>query len=324
MRTITLALLFFAVTFCRADEKGYKLDPGPFKVQTVEKVTLPDKERKKELVMRVYYPKGDGPFPVIIFSHGSFAGIDVFSSVSTHWASHGYVTIHPQHADARKKDGDAEQPKIGGGGLRNLASGLGDRVKDVTRVIDLLDDLVKEVPELRGKMDKERIGVSGHSYGACVAMLIGGVTVEAKGKTQSYADPRVKCILPISAAGTGEYGLTKDSWKKAERPFFYITGTRDIRPGYEAAWRKEPFDLSPPKDKHLLIIEGANHFSFGGGPAGGGLLGRGADAFSPLVKASSLAFWDAYLKDLPEAKAFLKADGGLVKFAGKKAEFSVK
>jgi hypothetical protein len=43
-----------------------------------------------------------------------------------------------------------------------------------------------------------------------------------------------------------------------------------------------------------------------------------------LVKASSLAFWDAYLKDLPEAKAFLKADGGLVKFAGKKAEFSVK
>lgn len=324
MKRLALVLLFFVVTLCRADDKGYKIDPGPFKVQMVEKVTLQDKERKKELVMRVYYPKGDGPFPVIIFSHGSFAGIDVFSSVSSHWASHGYVTIHPQHADARKKGTNAEQPKLGIGELRNQSSGLEDRVKDVSRVIDLFDELVKEVPELKGKMDRERIGVSGHSYGACVAMLIGGVTVEAKGKTQSYADPRVKCIVPISAAGTGEYGLTKDSWKKAERPFLYITGTRDIRPGYEAAWRKEPFDLSPPKDKYLLIIEGANHFSFGGGPAQGGLLGRGADAFSPLVKASSTAFWDAYLKNLPEAKGFLKADGGLVKFAGKKAELSVK
>jgi hypothetical protein len=91
-----------------------------------------------------------------------------------------------------------------------------------------------------------------------------------------------------------------------------------------AAWRKEPFDLSPPKDKHLLVIEGANHFSFGGGPAQGGLLGQGADAFSPLVKASSTAFWDASLKNLPEAKAFLKADGELVNFARKTAEFSVK
>ncbi|MFQ3594474.1 MAG: hypothetical protein SNJ82_14960, partial [Gemmataceae bacterium] len=251
-------------------------------------------------------------------------GIDAYSSVSQHWASHGYITIHPQHADARKTSDNNERPKLGGGGLRNLTSGLGDRVKDVTAVLDALDELVKEVPDLKNKLNKDRIGVSGHSYGACVSMLIGGVTVEANGKTRSYADSRVKCVLPFSAAGTGEYGLTKESWKKADTPALYVTGTKDIRPGHDASWRNEPFDLSPPKNKHLLIIEGANHFSFGGGPMRSGLLGRSDDAYGPLVKASSLAFWDAYLKDVPEAKAFLKADSGMVKFAGSKAKFSVK
>lgn len=324
MRVVPLLTVFFFVAPVVADDKGYKLDPGPFKVQTVEKITLHDKERKKELIVRVYYPKGDGPFPVIVFSHGFGGGIEVYSSVSQHWASHGYITIHPQHADARKTGGDGERPKLGGGGLRNLSSGLGDRVKDVSAVLDALEELVKEVPDLKGRLDKDRIGVSGHSYGACVSMLIGGVTVEANGKTQSYADARVKCVLPFSAAGTGEYGLTKESWKKAETPILYVTGTKDIRPGHDASWRNEPFDLSPPKDKHLLVIEGANHFSYGGGPASGGLQGRGGDAYGPLVKASSLAFWDAYLKDVPEAKSFLKADGGMVKFAGSKAKFTVK
>jgi predicted dienelactone hydrolase len=324
MRILVLAVGLFLTSRAVADVPGYKLDPGPFKVQTVEKLTLHDRERKKELIVRVYYPKGDGPFPVVVFSHGFGAGIEAYSSVSQHWASHGYITIHPQHSDARKTDDNVERPKLGVGGLRNLTSGLGDRVKDVTAVIDALDELTKKVPDLKDKLDKGRIGVSGHSYGACVSMLIGGVTVEANGKVQSYADSRVTCILPFSAAGTGEYGLTKESWKKAEVPVLYVTGTKDIRPGHDAAWRNEPFDLSPPKDKHLLVIEGANHFSYGGGPARGGLLGRGGDSYGPLVKASSLAFLDAYLKDVPEAKAFLKADGGMVKFAGTKAKFSVK
>lgn len=46
-------------------------------MQTVEKVTLHDKERKKEFIVRVYYPEGDGPFPVVVFSHGFGAGIEV-------------------------------------------------------------------------------------------------------------------------------------------------------------------------------------------------------------------------------------------------------
>jgi predicted dienelactone hydrolase len=307
-----------------AKENGYKLDPGPFKVQTVEKIIIQDKERKKDLIARVYYPKGEGPFPVIVFSHGSFAGIDVYSSVSQHWSSHGYIAIHPQHADARKKDENEDRPKLGNGGIRNLTSGLADRVKDISAILDSLEELVRLIPDLKGKIDKERIGVSGHSYGACVAMLIGGVTVEVNGKMQSYADPRVKCVIPFSAAGTGEYGLTKESWKKTETPALYITGTNDIRPGHDANWRKEPFDLSPPKNKHLLVIEGANHFSYGGGPVNGRLLNRNADAYGPLVKASTIAFWDAYLKDVPDAKAFLKADGGMVQFAGRQGKFSVK
>ena len=321
-RCISLAVMVCYAAEAVAVESAYKLDAGPFFVQTVEKVVLHCKKRDKELTVRVYYPKGDGPFPVIVFSHGFGANTEAFAGVSRHWVGHGYITIHPQHADARTADAKPTLPKFGG--LRSLTAGIAERVRDVSTVFDALDELEKNAPDLKGKMDRNRIGVSGHSYGACVAMLIGGATIEAEGKTRSFADPRVKCILPISAAGSGEYGLTKESWKKADLPALYITGTKDLRPGYDASWRREPFDGSPPKDKYLLVIDGANHFSFGGGPAlGGGRLLGGAD-YAPLVKSSSLAFWDAYLKNLEDAKTYLKADGGLSRFVGDKAKLSAK
>jgi predicted dienelactone hydrolase len=345
---VAFAFLPFALPI-RADEPAaYKLAEGPFTVQSADDITIQDKERKKELHAKVYYPKGDGPFPVIVFSHGFGAGKDAFAPIGKHWASHGYVSIHPQHADGgsmdrlrnKKADDKDADPKAGagldreklrerlkqGGGFQGGLGGspdqIANRVRDVTAVIDGLDQIEEKVPELKGKLDREKIGVSGHSYGACVSMLIGGATIDVDGKAKSFADPRVKCIVPISAAGSGEYGLTKESWKPSKLPALYVTGTKDVRPGHEFAWRKEPFDLSPERDKYLLIVDGANHVSFGGGPAGAARFGAGiggstVTVATNFVKTSSTAFFDAYLKGDRKAQAFLK--DGLAKFAGDKA-----
>lgn len=352
-RHLLIALAFLLLSLSvRADEPAtYKLADGPFTVQTADDISIQDKERKKELHAKVYYPKGDGLFPVIVFSHGFGADKDAFAPIGKHWASHGYVSIHPQHADggsvdrlrnkkANDKEDEAnaeakaaagldreklrERLKQGGGfqGIGGSPDQIANRVRDVTAVIDGLDQVEGKVPELKGKLDREKIGVSGHSYGACVSMLIGGATIDVDGKAKSFADPRVKCIVPISAAGSGEYGLTKESWKAFNRPALYVTGTKDVRPGHEFAWRKEPFDLSPEGDKYLLIVDGANHVSFGGGPShsarfGAGIGGSTVAVATNFVKTSSTAFFDAYLKGDKNAQAFLNY--GLAKFAGVKA-----
>jgi len=52
-----------------------------------------------------------------------------------------------------------------------------------------------------------------------------------------------------------------------------------------------------PGRRQISPLHGAHHVSFGGAPPG---------EITEAVKAGTLAFWDAYLKDLPATKASLK------------------
>ncbi len=328
-----LLLLAVAVSlFVRsalADEP-IKSQKGPLTVETVDDLTLKDAARKKELSYKVYYPKTGGPFPVILFSHGFGGNKDAFGPIGKHWASHGYVVIHPTHADGLgrrkadpKKAGDdkpAAQPRPGGllGGLSDPAK-IGDRVADLVLILDNLDDLPKSVPGLKEKIDAKSIGVGGHSFGAYTAMLIGGVTTDlGKDKGKSFFDKRVKCILPISGQGTGQQGLTEASWDALKLPMMTITGTRDQGAGGQGVdWKKEPYKYSPAGDKYLVVVDGANHLSFGGG-----LGARGGDV-TDTVKLCSTHYWDAYLKKSEASKKYLQSNE-LVNDAGGKCAFEKK
>lgn len=133
-----------------------------------------------------------------------------------------------------------------------------------------------------------------------------------EGKLENLSDPRVKCVVPISAQAESEsYGLTAESWTDASTPAMHITGTRDRsapdRPGGQfgdASTKVIPFERSPQGGKYLLIIEDATHVSFGGRM---GRLRGGADA-AGLTKSVSLAFLEAYLKQDVEAKAWLDGE----------------
>jgi predicted dienelactone hydrolase len=348
LMAITLATLTFAIQASEpVPEKSpaYGVDKGKADVIVVESLKLRDEKRKSELVVRLHHPKGDGPFPIIVFSHGFGAGKDAFAAIAQHWASHGYVTIHPNHADGGrlgqlkgaqpKKNNDsdpdnrreelrnqlqeqhADSEKKGAGRLGGIggSGGLSDRVRDIVAVLDALNQIEEQVPALKGKLAKDKIAVSGHSFGAATVMLIGGITADIDGeKAKSFLDARVKCVLPFSGSGAGEYGLTKDSFKSSRLPTLYVTGTKDIRPGKEFEWRREAFEGSPSGDKYLVIMDGATHFHFGGGPPGGSRLAgiggnRGGDQYTPHVKDVSLAFFDAYLKGIEKAKVYLSKDG---------------
>src|SRR5882757_6664989 len=75
----------------------YKETAGPFAVATV-KYDWHDAKRDRDVPVKIYYPKtGDGPFPVIIFSHGLGGSREGYEYLGRHWASHGYVSVHLQH-----------------------------------------------------------------------------------------------------------------------------------------------------------------------------------------------------------------------------------
>jgi dienelactone hydrolase len=321
--TIAVAAACF-VSAAVADGELTKSKPGPLVVETADHLTLKDEARKKELPYKVYYPKTGGPYPVILFSHGFGGNKEAFGPIGKHWASHGYVVIHPTHADGlnRRQDqpknaGDqppATAPRFAGllGGM-NDPTKIIDRVADLVLILDQLEHLPKAVPGLKDKIDAKAIGVAGHSFGAYTTMLIGGVSVDlGKDRGKSFFDKRVKCILPISPQGTGQQGLTDQSWATLRLPMMTITGTRDRGVGGQGVeWRKEPYKYSPKGDKYLVVIDGANHLSFGGG-----LAGRGGD-ITESVKLCSTHFWEAYLKDSPASKQYLQSDQ-LVKDAGSK------
>ena len=299
--------------------------PGPLAVEVVDELTLQAAAGRKQLSCKVFFPATGGPCPVIVFSHGFGGTKDAFAPAARHWASHGYVVIHPTHADGLGSRPPAppssadQRPALRrqGGLLEGLSNPdrIADRVADIVLVIDSLRDLGQGIPALAGRLDATRIGVGGHSFGAYTAMLIGGVTVDLGGEAhRSFRDERVRCILPISGQGTGQQGLTPESWSRLAIPMMTITGTRDRGAGGQTVeWKKEPYRLSPPGDKYLVVIDGANHFSFGG------RLGGRTAGVTDAVNALSTQFWDAHLKDSRASRECLRSGRPARESAGRYA-----
>ncbi len=306
---VSLAL-WVAMLASETTAQGYKSNDGPFPVKVVS-ITLNDARRNKTLPVTVYLPQGDLRFPIVIFSHGAGGAGSLNFPLLRFWATHGYIVLCPTHEDSlllQKQKAPLRARDVVRRALTQWQL-WESRALDSRFLLDQLDAVERQLPELRGKMDAACIGVSGHSLGAFTAQLIGGATIDLPdGRKQvSFSDPRPKAFLLFSPQGRGQMGLTESSWKNFTRPFMGVTGSLDRGAlGQPPEWRKEPFDFSPPGDKFHVFIHGAHHGSF---------LGRSAElprtnqeGIFRWIKTVTIAFWDAYLKGVEHAKKFLLSD----------------
>ena len=326
-------------TSAQSNPSSYQPFPGPYPVQESDRQAL-EVEGNRTLPLRIYYPKSEGKFPVILFSHGVGASKARYSLLSKFLASYGYVLIHPTHADAlvlQRKAPTPQNLEISVQTMLKDVRGWQQRVQDLISILDELPELETQLSEFQGKFDLENIGVGGHSYGAYTAQLIGGVQIDIPdGKNStSFLDPRINAILLLSPQGSGQQGLTASSWNQQTVPMMVMTGSRDRgAQGQDYKWKMEPFDLAPPGDKYLVFIEGAYHVSFSmplsETPPGQSRLGRPSKVAGPqqqaiadYIKIASLAFWDSYLKQNSEANTYLHSDalevysGGSVSISNK-------
>ncbi|HEX8153701.1 MAG TPA: alpha/beta fold hydrolase [Thermoanaerobaculia bacterium] len=246
------------------ETRHYRVDAGPNAVGAIPLATLRDAARNKELEMSIEYPTKAGPHPLIIFSHGFGGSSRGYVGLSSYWASYGYVVIKPTHADSGTAQTLREAAEVW---ETQTAADHRNRVQDVRFIIDSIDALEAKYPELKGKIDRERIGVGGHSYGALTAVMIAGAkTFEQSGASSRQTDARVDAIVAMSPQGPeANIGLTEQSWDEIQIPALFMTGTGDRGPGgREPSWRREPFERAAAGDKWFISIPGAQHFSFAG------------------------------------------------------------
>lgn len=311
--------------------------------------TWTDAERSREIPYRIYAPQDTtGRCPVIIFSHGLGGTCAGYGYLGSFWASNGYVSIHLQHHGS--DDAVWRGAKNPMQDMRRAATdprAAMDRPRDVTFAIDRLPSLETNAV-LRGRIDTNRIGVAGHSFGAFTALSAAGQKFGLRGR--SLGDSRIKAAVAMSApvprgAKTGGYDGIRI-------PVLHMTGTKDVSPisDTKAEERRVPFDMIAGVDQYLVNFNGGDHMIFSGvdrqalaGAGAGAAAGRTGntealsmwreharhgdaakdEAFHALIRTGTLAFWDAYLRDNAKAKAWLQ-DGGYAKELGDAAALETK
>jgi predicted dienelactone hydrolase len=302
-----------------AAAQAYTADPGPYAVATVE-YTWTDPARNRQVPVKIYYPQAPGgpngaiatgPFPVIVFSHGLGGTRENYAYLGEHWASYGYVSVHPQHIGS-----DDSVWKSGGNPLQAMTRSLMDfqnaqnRPADISFTVDELTRLNQADPFWQGHLDMNRLGMAGHSFGGWTTMAIAGELTLAGQQQSSAADPRFKAAIAMSAPPSFNRRQLERVYAPITMPLLTMTGTKDdiiILPSLNPADRRIAFDYITNAEEFLLIFNGADHLTFSGH---GNLPGHELDAqFQPYILMCSTAFWDAYLKGDAGARAWLTQGG---------------
>lgn len=286
----------------------YKRTAGPAEVE-VRRLDWKDARRDRVVPVTVYLPKGDTtPRPVIVFSHGLGGSRDNYEYAGRHWASHGYVCVHPQHvgSDESVWKGKANVLEEMRKAARRPASAI-DRVLDVRFVLDRLTALNRDDAGFRGRLDLDRVGMAGHSFGAQTTQAVCGQTVFGPfGKGVRMAEPRVKAGIAMSPAAHGSKADHKKAFATIQVPMLHLTGTRDdgvAISDLKPADRRVPFDSIAAAHQYLVIFTDGDHMVFSGTRRRGD--GRNDRRIHDLVRQSTTAFWDAHLRGDETARRWL-------------------
>ena len=295
-----------------ARTEAYKKAAGPCVVETATYDWL-DARRNREAPVKIYYPKtGESLSPIIIFSHGLGGTREGYEYLGRYWASHGYVSVHLQHKgsdDAVWKG--AAQPMES---MRKAAMDLQNAINrplDVRFAIDQMADMNRKETPLKGRLDLDRIGMAGHSFGAYTTLAVAGeVFVGPRGNEFTLSDPRVKAAIAMSSPAPRQKDHLDRAFGQIKIPCLHMTGTLDysLIADNKPEERRIPFDHMNGADQYLVTFKDGDHMIFSGSR---GRMRNGAKdpLYHDLIRMSTAAFWDAYLKGDTAAKTWLSSDG---------------
>lgn len=276
---------------------------GPLSITKDGRATLAVPVENREMSLRIVYPDQGGPYPIIVFSHGTFSSSDKYNLVVEFWAERGYVVILPNHLDANYGIIPSK--------TEDMIRIIHTRISDMSFILDNLDAIEGQNLGLKGKLNRNQIIAAGHSIGTQVVLVNTGQRM--RNPTNNYvtesSEDRFMAAVMLSDPGKMAM-MPDDTWKGGSAPTFLSTGPEDyglMGDGRrEAEYQNEILTLPDEStgDKYLLLIERGDHYF-------GGLIHRDVDKAPDydglaIFNAASLAFMDAHTRDAESAWAFLK------------------
>lgn len=284
-----------------------------------QELTVKDEKRSRDIPIRVNLPEQKAPAAVVLFSHGLGGTRAGSAFLGEHWARRGYVAVFVQHPGSD----DSIWRDVGlGQRMAAMRKAAGPenfllRVRDIPAVLDQLGRWNEtEGHPLAGRLDMNHIGMSGHSFGAVTTQAVSGQTFPIG---PSPSDPRIKAAVIMSPSGPRAGADPSRSFGDVKTPWMLLTGTKDDSPIGESAPedRLVVFPALPPGGKYELVLGGARHSVFTDRILPGDV-GPRNPKHHPAILAVTTAFWDAYLREDAEAKAWL--DGDAVRSVLEKAD----
>ncbi len=256
--------------------------PGNYGVKPLQVILLRDNSRDRSFYVHLYQPQRwkQGKTPVIIVSHGLNSQPKDFADVGQHLASYGYIVALPQHPGS---DNIQFQAMLNGdsGNVYELEEFI-NRPLDVTYLIDELEKL--NATEFEGRLNLDRVGVLGHSFGGYTAIALAGATFDWENvknycqrnvwepnlsmllqcrtldlprQDYNFRDERVKAIgvmNPLNSVVFGPEGLGE-----VEIPVIIVAGSNDPATPAVIEQIRSFVWLNTP-NKYLGLMKGQAHF----------------------------------------------------------------
>lgn len=272
-------------------------------------LTAHDKDRDRDIPLRVYLPSTRDPAPVVLFSHGLGGSREGSAFLGRHWAARGYVAVFLQHPGS---DEAVWRGKPRDRALRDLKKAANFRNfrlrnEDVAAVLDRLERWNRQPDSaLSGRLDLSRVGMSGHSFGGITTQAVSGQSYALGG--QRYTDRRIDAAIVFSPSAP-RHGEADKAFADVRIPWLLMTGTRDqAMIGDTVEGRLKVYPALPPGSKYELVLDGAQHSAFTDRTLPGERGARNPNHHRAIL-AISTAFWDAYLEGDPAARAWLDGNG---------------
>ncbi|KAI1324589.1 alpha/beta-hydrolase [Xylariaceae sp. FL0255] len=234
-------------------------------------VVVPSPGRPVDLELRVTMPASGTALPIVLLSHGQgrsnwLSSHHGYAPLAEFWAKQGFAVIQPTHLSSSTLGLLGSSPP---GNEMYWQS----RPQDMIRILDHLDLIEETVPGLKGRLDRDRVAVAGHSFGAqSASMLLGAKNTDPRDESEFRPyDPRIKAGVIITGSGNGGSDMSENGKKMVPfynldfssmtTPALVVGGDIDVSPHLTvrgADWHWDGYTYGAGS-KDLLLVKGGHH-----------------------------------------------------------------